>query len=267
MSNLASRVLVTVVGLPIVLAIVWAGGWWLFGLLLLAGLVALHEFYVLIRSLRPLVLAGYAGGVATLLGAQLGGLEWLLGGLLLTLLLSFGLYGIATTRQPATIAIGSTFLGVGWIASGLGAFLLVRKAPHHPQLAALTVVLAAFAAASAAYGIGRLIGRHKLAPQLSPGKTWEGFLAGVLAAVAVAFFALYHEKNFLSIWQSLVLGAVIALAEALGDLFESTLKRDMHVKDSGKLLGGHGGILDRVDGLLFASMAALFTLAAFGFAH
>jgi phosphatidate cytidylyltransferase len=268
MSDFASRLLVTAAGLPIVLAIVWAGGWWLFVLLLLATLVALHEFYVLIRSLRPLVLAGYVGGVATLLGAQLGGLRWMLGGLLLTLLLSFALYGIATTRQPATIAIGSTFLGVGWIASGLGAFLLVRKLDVHAQLAALTVVLAAFAPASAAYGIGRLIGRHKLAPRLSPGKTWEGFVGGTLAAVAVAFFALYSERrHFLSIWQALVFGAVIALAEALGDLFESTLKRDMHVKDSGRLLGGHGGILDRIDGLLFASMAALFTIAAFGFAH
>jgi len=264
MSNFASRILVSLVGLPIVVAIVWLGGWWLFGFLLAAALVALHEFYVLIRSLRPLVLAGYAGGIAVLLGAKLGGVEWMLGGLLLTLLLAFALYGIATTRQPATIAIGSTFLGVGWIACGLGAFLLVRDIEKKGFLAALTILLAAFAAATAAYAVGRLIGRHKLSPTLSPGKTWEGFIAGVAAAVAVAFFALYDDRqNFLSIWQALVLGGVVALAEALGDLFESTLKRDMRVKDSGTLLGGHGGLLDRIDGLLFASMAALFTLAAF----
>jgi phosphatidate cytidylyltransferase len=268
MSSLASRILVTVGGLPIVLALVYAGGWWLFGLLLAATLIALHEFYVMIRSLRPLVLAGYAAGIATLLGAQLGGVGWMLGGLLLTLLLGFGLYGVATTRQPATIAIGSTFLGVGWIACGTGSLLLLRALDRqdHPRLLAFTVLLAVFAADTAAYGAGRLIGRHKLSPQLSPGKTWEGFVAGVLAAVAVSFFALYDtRKEFLSIWQALLLGVVIALAEALGDLFESTLKRDMHVKDSGRLLGGHGGILDRIDSLLFAGIAALFLVAAFGY--
>ena len=266
MSSTVSRLVVTAIGLPIVLVIVHAGGGYLFALVLASALVALHELYVMIRSLRPLVLAGYAGGVATLVGAELGGIEWMMGGLLLTLLLAFLLYGIATTRQPATIAIGSTLLGVAWVGCGLGCLLLVRKLEVHAELAAFTVLLAVFAADTAAYAVGRLIGRHKLSPTLSPGKTWEGFVAGVLAAVAVSFFALYdNQDTFLVIWQALVLGAVIALAEALGDLFESTLKRDMRVKDSGKLLGGHGGILDRIDSLLFAGAAALFTFAAFGF--
>jgi phosphatidate cytidylyltransferase len=270
MSPLVSRLLVAVVGLPIVLALVYAGGWWLFGLLLLATLIALHEYWAMIRSLHPLALAGYLAGIATLLGAKLGGIEWMLGGLLLTLLTGFALYVVATTRQPATVAIGSTFLGVGWIACGTGSLLLLRELPKHdhPRLIAFTVLLAVFAADTAAYAIGRLIGRHKLSPQLSPGKTWEGFVAGVAAAVLVCFFALYDErKDFLPIWQALLLGLVIALAEALGDLFESTLKRDMRVKDSGHLLGGHGGILDRVDSLLFAGMASLFLLNAYGWPH
>ena len=265
MSQFVSRVVVTVVALPLVLWLVWLGGWWLFGLALLAALVALHELYGMARSLRPLVLAGYAGAIATLLGAQIGGPAWMVGGFALTLLLAFLLYGIAETRQTGTITIGSTVLGVAWIGLGLGHILLLRDIPDDGRLLILTVLLAVFADDTAAYLVGRLVGRHKLAPSLSPGKTWEGFVAGTAAAVAVAFFALY-DQDFLTIPESLVLGGAIALAGAAGDLFESALKRDLQVKDSGRLLGGHGGMLDRIDALLFAGVAAFYVVLAFGYA-
>ena len=259
MGNFVSRVLITVIGVPIVLGIVYLGGWWLFGLVVIAALVALHELYVMARGLRPLVLAGYAGALATLLGAQLGGAAWMVGGFMLTLVLAFLLYGIAETRQPATVTMSATVLGVAWIALGLGSLVLLRDVPEHGRLAVFTLLIAVFAADTFAYLVGRLLGRHKLAPALSPGKTWEGFVAGTAAAIAVAFFALY-EQDFLSIPQSILLGAAIALAGAAGDLFESALKRDLQVKDSGHLLGGHGGMLDRIDSLLFASVAAYFVV-------
>ena len=261
MSNFVSRVLVTVVGVPVVLYLVYLGGWWLFGLAAVVALVALHELYVMARSLRPLVLAGYAGALATLLGAHLGGAEWMVGGFMLTLVLAFLLYGIAETRQTATVTMGTTVMGAAWIALGLGCLLLLREVPEHGRLAVFTVLLAVFADDTAAYLVGRLVGRHKLAPSLSPGKTWEGFVAGTAAAIAVAFFALY-EQGFLTIPESIVLGAAIALAGAAGDLFESALKRDLQVKDSGQLLGGHGGMLDRIDSLLFAAVAALYVVLA-----
>jgi len=262
MNQFVSRVLVTVVGVPVVLYLVYLGDWWIFGLALFATLVALHEFYVMARGLRPLVLAGYAGALATLLGAQLGGPEWMIGGFMLTLVLAFLLYGIAETRQTATVTMSSTILGTAWIALGLGHLLLLRDLPEHGRLAVFTVLLVVFADDTAAYLIGRLLGRHKLAPSLSPGKTWEGFLAGTAAGIAVAFFALY-EQGFLTIPESIVLGLAIALAGAAGDLFESALKRDLQVKDSGQLLGGHGGMLDRIDSLLFASVAAFYVVLAF----
>ena len=260
MNNFVSRVLVTVVGVPVVLYLVYLGEWWMFGLAAFAAIVALHELYVMARGLRPLVLAGYAGALATLLGAHLGGAEWMVGGFMLTLVLAFLLYGIAETRQTATVTMGSTILGTAWIALGLGHLLLLRDLPEHGRLAVFTVLLAVFADDTAAYLVGRLVGRHKLAPALSPGKTWEGFVAGTAAAVAVAFFALY-EQDFLTIPESIGLGLAIALAGAAGDLFESALKRDLEVKDSGQLLGGHGGMLDRIDSLLFAAVAAFYVVA------
>ena len=261
MTNLVSRVLVAVVALPLVLWLVYLGGWPLFGLALVAALVALHELYVMARSLRPLVLAGYAGAVATLLGAELGGPSWMVGGFMLTLLLVFLLYGIADTRQSGTITMGTTVLGVAWIGLGLAHLLLLRDIPEHGRLAIFTVLLAVFADDTAAYFVGRLVGRHKLAPALSPGKTWEGFVAGTAVAVAVVFFALY-EQGFLTIPESLALGAALALAGAAGDLFESAVKRDLQVKDSGRLLGGHGGMLDRIDAHLFAAVAGFYVVMA-----
>ncbi len=266
MSPLLSRIAVTVVGLPLVLGFVYLGGWWLFGLAVFAALVALHELYGMARGLRPLVLAGYAGALATLLGAEIGGAEWMVGGFMLTLVLAFLLYGIAETRQTATVTMSTTVTGVAWIALGLGHLLLLRDVPEYGRIAVFAVLIAVFADDTAAYLVGRLIGRHKLAPSLSPGKTWEGFIAGTLAAIAASFFTLYDDREtFLSIWQAVVLGLAIALAGAAGDLFESALKRDLKVKDSGQLLGGHGGMLDRIDSLLFASVAAFYVILAFGY--
>jgi phosphatidate cytidylyltransferase len=266
MPPLLSRILVAVAGLPLVLGVVYLGGWWLFGLVLPVALIGLHEFAAMTRRLRPLVLACYVGAVAMLLGTKLGGLPWLLGGLMLTMLTAFVLYGLASTRQPATVSIGSTVLGAAWVGLGLAHVLLLRDLPADGRLAVLTVLLAVFAADTLAYFVGRLVGRHKLAPTLSPGKTWEGFVAGTVAAVAVAFFALYEDRDtFLSIPQALALGAAVALAGALGDLFESALKRDMGVKDTGRLLGGHGGVLDRIDAHLFAAPAAFYVILACGY--
>ncbi len=263
--NFLSRVLVAVAGLPLVLWLVWLGGWWLFVLVLTAGLIALHEFYWMTRPLRPVVIAGYAGLALILLGIQLGGLQWGAGGVVATFALAFLLKGVAETRQSAIVAVGTTILGATWIAFGLGFIMLLRDMAAHARLASFTVLLAVFAGDTAAYFFGALFGRHRLAPRISPGKTWEGFFAGALATVAATFFALYKDRHdFLTVGQAVVLGVAIAIAAPLGDLFESLLKRDMQVKDSGRLLGGHGGVLDRVDALLFAAVAAFYVFLAFG---
>jgi phosphatidate cytidylyltransferase len=254
---------VAVVGLPVVLGIVYLGGWWLFALATVAAVLSLHEYTLMTRSLRPLVLAAYIGAVTALLGAELGGLEWTVAGFLSTVVVAFFLHWIASTRQSATIAISATVLGAAWVGLGLAHVLLLRAIPDNGRLAIFTVLLAVFAGDIAAFFGGRLLGRHKLAPVISPGKTWEGFVAGTIATVFVAFVALY-KQDYVSIGDSLILGAVIAVAAPVGDLFESALKRDMQVKDSGRLLGGHGGMLDRLDAPLFAAVASYYVLRAVG---
>jgi phosphatidate cytidylyltransferase len=263
MTNAVSRLLVAAAGLPVVLGMLYLGGWWLFALLAVIAVVALHEFWLLTRPLSPLSPAGYIGALLALVGAELGGLPWMLAGVLTAFPLAFALKGISASRQSPTASISATVMGAVWVGCGLGLFLLLRDLDRG-RLAAFALLLAVWAGDTLAYLGGRLLGRHRMAPNTSPGKTWEGFAFGTAATVFVAFVALYKE-HFLTIGESIALGAVLAIAAPMGDLFESMLKRDAGVKDAGALLGGHGGMLDRIDALLFAVPAAYFTIAAFGY--
>jgi phosphatidate cytidylyltransferase len=261
-TNALSRLLVAAVGLPVVLGALYLGGWWLFALLTVIASVALHEFWLLTRPLSPLSPAGYVGALLALVGAELGGLPWMLAGVLTAFPLALALKGISASRRSPTASISATVMGAVWIGCGLGLFLLIRDLDRG-RLAAFTLLLAVWAGDTLAYLGGRLFGRHRMAPNTSPGKTWEGFVFGTIATVFVAFVTLYKDRHsYLSVGEALVLGAVIAVAAPLGDLFESMLKRDAGVKDTGRLLGGHGGMLDRLDAVLFAAPAAYYTILA-----
>jgi phosphatidate cytidylyltransferase len=264
MSPLISRLAIVAAGLPIVLGSAYLGGWFLFALVAVGGLIALHELYRLARPLRPLVLAGYGGALAALVGAEVSGAEWMLAGFLLTFVLSFVFAAVSETKQSTTVAIAATVLGAAWIGLGLGSLLLIRELETYGRLALITVLLTVFVTDTFAYIGGRIAGRHKMSPVVSPGKTWEGFVVGAVAGVLTTFVALYKEAVFDDTWRSLVLGAVIVAAATLGDLFESLVKRDLGTKDTGRLLLGHGGVLDRIDSLLFAAPAAYFTFLALG---
>jgi len=261
MSAFWSRILISLVLLPVILGIVWLGSWWLFAAALIGGLIALHELYVMGRGLRPLVLGGYVGLILTLLGAEVGEISWMVGGIFATIVIAFVVFGFSDARPSATAAISLTLLGVVWVGGGLAAFILLRDIPEHGRLVVFTVLIAVFADDTAAYFVGRTIGRHKMAPTISPGKSWEGFVGGTIAAMAVAFFAMY-DQGFLTDFEAVALGAAIAVSSTLGDLFESAIKRDLGVKDSGRLLAGHGGVLDRIDSILWAGPAAFYAVLA-----
>lgn len=265
MSPLLSRILVAAVLVPAVVGLVYLGGWWLFALALAGGILALHELYRMARELRPLVLAGYLGFVSTLVGLELGGIPWMLAGVASTFLLSFVVFGLSDARPSATASFGVTLLGVVWVGAGLGFLLLLRDIPEFGFWAVVAVLFTVFAADTAAFLVGRAVGRHKMAPAISPGKSWEGFVAGTAAAMGTAFVLLYKDRDeFLSIPEILALGGAVAIASVFGDLFESSVKRDLGVKDSGRILAAHGGMLDRLDSLLWAGPAAFFVVLAFG---
>ncbi|MDQ3669870.1 MAG: phosphatidate cytidylyltransferase [Actinomycetota bacterium] len=262
MTPLLSRVAVILTGLPIVIASAVVGGWFLFAVLAVGGLIALHELYSLARGLRPLVLAGYGGILGALLGAELGGAEWMLAGFLVTFPLAFLFAAVSATRQSTTAAVGATVLGASWVGLGLAHFILLRRLDADGADAILAVLFTVFATDTAAFVTGRLVGRHKMTPVMSPGKTWEGLAAGTAAGLAVAFLVLYETEY--AGWRSIVVGATLVAAATVGDLFVSLVKRDLGAKDSGRILLGHGGMLDRVDALLFAGPVGYYALLAVG---
>lgn len=265
-SSAVSRVAIALAGLPIVLSIVWIGGWLLFSLVLVVALLALHELYSVARELRPLVLAGYGGVAAGITGAMLGGPVWLLGGLLVAFPLAFLFAAVSQTRQSTTVALATTLFGALWVGCGLALLMLLREQPQTPTVSrhlAFATLITVFATDTFAYVGGRVAGRHKMSPVISPGKTWEGWIFGTLAGVFACWIVFYKE-GILEQWESILLGGVIVVAATVGDLFESLVKRDLGIKDTGRLLAGHGGVLDRIDSLLFAGPAAYFTLLGLG---
>ena len=262
MTSLLSRAAVVVAGLPIVIGAAVVGGWFLFAVIAAAALIALHELYRMGRDLRPLVLAGYGGALGALLGAELGDAEWMLAGFLVTFPLAFLFAAIAATRQSTTVAIGATVLGAAWVSLGLAHFILLRRIEENPRDAILAVLFTVFATDTFAYLGGRIAGRHRMTPVMSPAKTWEGFVFGALAGVATAFIVLYTTA--FDGWRSIVVGAAVVLAATIGDLFESLVKRDLGAKDTGRILLGHGGVLDRIDSLLFAGPVGYYVFLAVG---
>ncbi len=164
----------------------------------------------------------------------------MVGGIFATVLVAFVVFGFSDARPSATAAISLTLLGVVWVGGGLASLMLLREIPENGRLAVFTVLIAVFADDTAAYFVGRTIGRHKMAPTISPGKSWEGLRrrhdrgdgGRVLRDVRPG---VPHRRRGTG-----ARGA-IAFSSTLGDLFESAIKRDLGVKDSGRMLAGHGG--------------------------
>jgi len=177
----------------------------------------------------------------------LGGAAWL--ALVGALTLGLGAEWVLLCRRLGRSArLAAMLAGVPYVGLGAAALLWLRAGHGSGRLAVLFVVLVVWASDIGAYAVGRLIGGPLLAPAISPGKTWAGAVGGLVAAAAVGFVSLHPG--------SALLAAGLGIAAQAGDLMESAMKRGFGVKDSGWLIPGHGGLLDRFDGLLTAAPAA-----------
>jgi phosphatidate cytidylyltransferase len=244
------RLLVAAIGLPIGLACIILGGYFLLGLVLVLTVLGLHEYYTLLRPYRPNLLVGFVAGIGTVLGAFYWGLDGLLVGLVALMILTFfwSLGGELGAHLVGRMAL--TGFGVIWVAIGFSYVLLIRALEHGT---ALTILLLACTIVNDtfAYFIGRAFGRHRMAPRISPNKSVEGAIGGIIGSVVAAIVVKIYNP-WLGWGESVLFGLVIGFVGQWGDLFESAVKRDFRVKDSGKILPGHGGILDRFDAVLFA---------------
>jgi phosphatidate cytidylyltransferase len=169
-----------------------------------------------------------------------------------------------TPGSAASASMSVTLLIVVWIGLGVAHAALLRGLDHGGALVVM-VLLGTFIGDTAAYFGGRLFGRRKLAPRISPNKTVEGLLCGIVVGTLIVWYwSRTYDGNWITGTDGLLLGLAVVIAAPVGDLFESLIKRDMGTKDTGTLFGAHGGALDRVDAALFALVAGYYVWLAVG---
>lgn len=263
-SDLPIRMLTGGVLGALFLGVLWMGGWWFVALATVIAVMALGEFYATARKRRfnPAALFGLAGGVVVMVSGYLTGPAGL-GGVVAGMAVLISLwYALGLVRRDPLANAAVTLFGLAWIP-GLIAFALPMLRSIHFQPLLLAVVGLTVAQDAGAYFAGRAWGRTPMAPRLSPHKTVEGLLGGFFVTFA-ASLALVPVDPF-DLRSALALAAAVALFAPMGDLAESMVKRSLAVKDMGSLLPGHGGLLDRIDALLFVVPAAYLVYRWLGF--
>jgi phosphatidate cytidylyltransferase len=253
---LKHRVITAAVGVPLVILAIWFGDPWFSLLIAAAALAGTYEFYHMANFDRrePLIYLGLLWTLALVLSPHYRSPDILPIVITATMLVSL----ICLLRRPsrervfhnwAWTIVGALY--VGWMLSYWLSLRGLEDGRNWVYLAMLTT----FANDTGAFFIGRAMGKHRLAPAISPTKTWEGAIGGlisaILGAIVIAMVLNLISPFAFEYWQIILLGFLVGVFAQLGDLVESLLKRNMGVKESGNLLPGHGGILDRFDSLIF----------------
>jgi phosphatidate cytidylyltransferase len=258
-SDLGARLLAAVPAIAVALFLVIEGGA-IFALGLFAlGCVCLHELYGMFSRAHPVRLGGFVA-LAGLLAAALYGDQFQV---LLVLVASLPLlFGLTLLQpRPSVGGLSVTLLGVVWIGLALAHAVLLRGLPHGLGIV-IDVLVGTFVGDTGAYFGGRMFGKRPLAPTISPNKTVEGLLIGMLCTVLGVWIAGRYQEWLPGV-HAIVLGVAVALVAPIGDLFESFVKREARTKDSGGLFGAHGGALDRLDAVLFAAVVGYYVWAAY----
>jgi len=255
------RVLSSIVLIPILYVIVWKlPPVYFTGLVAVAAGIGQYEFYRMAKSrgIRPLTALGIALGVLILTAIDFYQ-PLFRGGNGGAFLVAFCLLLITVVRlfsaRPAEGAIediSATLLGIFYVAMLFG-FQVALRAGDHGRQWLIFMYLVIWASDTGAYYIGTSLGKHKLYPKISPKKSVEGLIGGMFAAAGAALLCRAWFLPAVGVWEAAVLGLVLAVAGTLGDFVESLFKRSVGVKDSGNLIPGHGGMLDRMDSMLFAA--------------
>jgi phosphatidate cytidylyltransferase len=259
--QLTMRLLTALVGVPLTIICSLVGGIpFLLAMNLVIGL-GLFEFYRMMESkgIKPYRTVGVVAGLIVSWYVYFHG--GVFSGLFITLVLVWVMV-LELFRRDGALAvfhISSTILGIFYVAwLGSHIILLRRLGEGYPgdDLGGLFVILAfalAWSTDSGGYFFGNAFGRRKLLPRVSPEKTLEGAIGGVVTCFIVAIVARFTFASFLSMWDAVILGVVSPVAAILGDLVESLMKRDVAVKETSRALPGHGGMLDRFDSVLFVA--------------
>jgi phosphatidate cytidylyltransferase len=249
-SDLGVRAASAAILIPAVVLDVWQGGVWFEIFMAFLGLLMAHEWTNIVhnRSSTQFALHSAAVLLAAFLTHDLGVLP------IIALICMFTVFGILAQSYSDRKKSLFAYMGVPYVALPVLALVLLRSHSQWGLHAIMWLMLVVWATDTFAYFAGRLIGGPRLAPVLSPKKTWAGLLGGMAGAALVS--TIYSHYYFTNAWALAVVAAGLAVVAQMGDIFESAMKRTFEVKDSGYLIPGHGGILDRVDGLVTAAVVA-----------
>ena len=259
-SELRARILVAIPAIAFAIVIVSTGGAVFAAGAVALGLVCLHELFRMYARARPIRLAGMAALTALALTALLGDERSVLLVLMVSLPLTFA-FGLAMPGiRRLTASVSLTMLGVVWVGLPIAHAIMLRELPHGGAII-VDVLVGTFAGDTAAYLGGRAFGKRRLAPRISPNKTVEGLVIGIVTAIVATWVAGLYQ-DWLGHGEALLLGLAVGLAGPLGDLFESQVKREAQTKDAGSLFGAHGGALDRLDAALFTLVAGYYVWVA-----
>ncbi|MGH2923131.1 MAG: phosphatidate cytidylyltransferase, partial [Solirubrobacterales bacterium] len=262
MSETTARVVVAIPWVVFAIAIVGIGGD-VFALAMVAlGVVGLREFFRMAASIRPIVLPGYAAVAAMVIAAHFGDSFQILLAFAALLPVAFLFAAVRRSHEMITASIAFTVLGVAWMGLGFSHAVLLRDLPTHGAALLIDVLVATFLSDTAAYGAGRLFGTRRITPRISPNKTLEGLIGGFAGGTMGFWFAGLYQ-DWLPGVDALLMGMVVAAVAPIGDLFASMIKRDLQVKDTGAMFGPHGGLIDRLDAVLFTVVAGYYLSVAF----
>jgi phosphatidate cytidylyltransferase len=225
------------------------------------AVVGMAELFRMTRRFHPLAPVAFAAAAALVIAAYYGGQFQMMIVLAASFPVMFLLVAVRGREEGTTTAVAITLLGIVWIGMPFAHAVLLRQLPLHGGALVIDVLVATFLTDTAAYAGGRLFGRHPLAPKLSPNKTIEGLAFGFVGGTLGFWFAGLYQ-DWLPGIDALVMGMCIAVVAPMGDLFESMIKRDLNIKDTGNVFGPHGGLLDRLDALLFTIVIGYYLAVA-----
>jgi phosphatidate cytidylyltransferase len=226
------------------------------------SMIGMAELFRMTRRFGPLTPVALAAAAAFVIAAYYGGQFQMVIVLAATFPVMFLFAAARGPREGTTAAIGITLLAIIWIGIPFAHAVLLRELPLHGGALVIDVLVATFLTDTAAYAGGRLFGRHPLAPRLSPNKTVEGLAFGFVGGTMGFWFAGLYQ-DWLPGIDALIMGMCIAVVAPMGDLFESMIKRDLNIKDTGNVFGPHGGLLDRLDALMFTIVMGYYLAVAF----
>jgi phosphatidate cytidylyltransferase len=262
MSETTSRVVVAIPWVVFAIAIVGIGGGVFTLAMVLLGVLGLREYYRMAHSIQPILLPGYGAVAGMVIAAHFGDSFQILLVFAALFPVAFVFAALRRSHELITTSIAFTVLGVAWMGLGFSHAVLLRDLPLHGGALLIDVLVATFLSDTAAYAAGRLFGSRKITPRISPNKTLEGLMGGFVGATLGFWFAGLYQ-DWLPGIDALLMGMCIAVIAPLGDLFASMLKRDLGVKDTGRLFGPHGGLIDRLDAVLFTVVAGYYLSVAF----